>query len=247
MKQERTRWGYLLACASVPAIALALVGCTTTGGKVIPEPPVVTAASVTTPTGVLVANQANRVTVTATVVDLTATVQAVTADLSQIGGPVSQPLVFDGATNTWSTTLAVTPTVSGVQQVTVTATDGNLLTGEATDSVIVTTSGFSVPPVITNPTAIGSFVAGFVSQLVASVTVTDVQGTVQGVTVDLTEIGGLPDQPLQQTGQDPSLWVFSGPVTPPDTGTFVIIFSATDNLGGVGTASTVVAVNAPLP
>lgn len=249
MTRNRTLCKHLLAGASLAAMAL-LVGCPGTDGtNPIIVPPVVAAASVTTPNGLVVQNQANTITVTATVVDISGTTQAVAADLSQIGGPAAQPLVFDNITNTWSSSLAVTPTVVGTRRVTITATDSNNRTGSAVATVSVTSSGgSSTPPTLSNPTVIGSPISTFASQIAIAVTVISPTSTaIQVVIADLSAVGGLPNQLMTVSQQNPNVWVASVVVIPPSPGTFTVSFQATDILGGVGTTSTTVVVNAPTP
>lgn len=210
-------------------------------------PPTVTAASATAPSGNLTLNQAGIVTVRVTVLAGTGTVESVSANLSAVGGPAAMPLVFDSTTNLWSASLTVVPTVSGSRRVTVTAVDSNNLTSQFTATINVVTSGGggNVPPQLSNATATGSLVAGFVSQVSVSVTATDADGTVTSVIADLSQVGGFNNQQLTQSSTNTTQWAFTGLVTPTATGTRTITFEAVDNGGATGTAvATILVVSA---
>lgn len=100
-----------------------------------------------------------------------------------------------------------------------------------------------VPPTITGAAVSGTLVQGRATTITASATVVDTDGTVVGVTVDLSAIGGQQAQPLT-LGQN-NLWSFSGTVTPPAAGQQAVIFLATDNAGLTSTATVTVTVATP--
>jgi hypothetical protein len=216
---------------ALPAAMVLVVGCQPVGGTIL-FPPTILSASVTTLAGSLTVDQAASVTLSATVVDPSGTITSVIADLSQIGGNGAVPLTLSTVADTWSTTAVVLPAVSGTGQVVVTASSSTNLTAQATATINVASTGGNISPVLTEPMVIGTLLTNTDSSIDVSVVVTDVDGTVQSVVADLSQIGGLAGEPLFPSGQDPTLWTFSGLVNPPTSGTLTVAFLATDNMGG---------------
>ncbi len=246
MKRERMAGTSLMAAST--AMILLSTGCPGPSDGSLAVPPEVTSASVTVAGGALALNQAASVTITATVVDLGATVVAVVADLTELGGPAGVPLAPGTAPGTWSTTQTVTPTQQGTRTVTITATNSAGQTGQGTATINVGgSSGTNAPPQLSNPTIVGTLTANISSTVILSVTATDPDGAVASVAVNLSNVGGLPAQPMTRSAQDPSIWTFTGPLTPTTTGTQIIQFLAVDNLGATATASLVTPVNAVSP
>ncbi len=247
MRQEQI-WCTCLLAGLATALVVLVAGCPGSG-NIGPKlfPPQLTGAAVAATGGTLTQNQVNAVRASASAVDIDGTVKTVTVDLSAIGGPGALPLAFDTASNLWIATTTVTPTVAGSRRATFTAVDNNGLSGTATATIDVVGGGGNGAPLLTNPTATGALNANFVSQVTVSVTVTDTGGTITGVTADLLSVGGLNNQPLTLSATPGGLWSFTALVIPPSSGQKTITFTATDNLGATGTASTTVTVVTPLP
>jgi hypothetical protein len=135
--------------------------------------------------------------------------------------------------------------------VTITALDSNNLTDQATATINVINPGGNgdgnLPPQLTNAVASGSLVANFVSQVTVSVQATDPDGSIAGVTADLSQIGGSNNQLLTQSITNTAVWSFTGQLVPPSTGTQTILFEATDNQGATGTATTMILVGTATP
>lgn len=226
------------------ALAGLLIGCPPSppppGGQVF-SPPTVTGAAVN---GVLTQGQASAIEVTVTASDSDGLVEAVSADLRRIGGSQAQPLEPQD-NNLWRWGGVVVPPDAGTQRVFVIATDDDRLTDSfAVDVTVFSETDGPIPPEISNLAVTGSLTTGLSSAIVISATVLDPDGTVQAVTADLLQVGGVSDQPLTQgTG---NLWTFNGTLVPTVTGTRTITVNAVDNQGNVGSQTTTIVVSDPL-
>jgi hypothetical protein len=190
-----------------------------------------------TAAGRLVRNQEGTVTVSCTATDSDGAVQSVRADLSSIGGPSTRSLALSGGVWTWSG--PVTPTAAGTRTIAFIATD-NLGASATTSAAIAVATNQS--PVVTAPAATGTLVRTQAGTLSVSCQAGDPDGTVQSVRADLSAVGGSATQSLTFSS---GAWTWSGTVTPTVAGTRTITFTAFDNQGASGSASTTIAVAAP--
>ena len=183
----------------------------------------------------LVANQTAAVTVSCTAANPYAAVQSVVADLSWLGGSKSQALA-QGAGDTWSWTGNIFPSSLGDMVVTFTAldVDGRIARAQMTLSIT------QIAPLVSNVTVSGFLQAGLTSPITVSCQAVD-DGTVAGVTADLSAIGGPASATLSYLATQ---WFWSGPVTPSNAGNKTVTITATDNDGVPGSASVTVLVNA---
>lgn len=239
------RWILLGASLGIVLVA----GC-----PITPSPVRFQGAAVVSDTGSLVVNQANTVTVSTSVLDAEATVETVTVDLSAIGGPGTLPLPRAVTPNLWSVTLTVTPADLGTQQVNFTARDSNGSFGFNTISVEVVATGgggggngTNAAPVLANAFVDTELLVGVPRSVLVAVTATDTDGTVQAVTADLRQIGGLENQVLTLSGTEENRWSATPTLTPPVAGTPTIVFTAIDNGGATRSLSTTTVVNNPIP
>ncbi|HUW81642.1 MAG TPA: SUMF1/EgtB/PvdO family nonheme iron enzyme [Phycisphaerae bacterium] len=135
----------------------------------------------------------------------------------------------------WSSSLR-NPTVSPSSTMiyTLTVTDSASPPQTDTDTVTITVNPpGNDPPEITHPSASGSLTEGQEGTVTVSCTATDTDGTVVSVTANLSQIGGSPTQALANTTGN--TWQWSGPVTPPSSGSKTITFTATDDDGAADT------------
>jgi hypothetical protein len=190
--------------------------------------------------GSLFEGQTGTISVACEVVAQGTSVQSVVADLSQVGGPAAQPLDKSGTSYTWSG--PVTANSTGTKTITFTASDGAGVTGTATATIAVA-APTNQPPTLTQPDVSGSLVATQSGSVLVSCTATDADGTVRSVVADLTEIGGDATQSLTQNGD---VWSWTGPVTPPTTGTKSVTFTATDDQGATTTDNATIDVGVPV-
>jgi len=135
----------------------------------------------------------------------------------------------------WSSSLrnpTVSPSSTTTYTLTVTDSASPAQTDTAQANITVNPSGNSAPE-ITDPSASGSLTEGQQGTVTVSCTATDTDGTVVSVAADLSQIGGSSSQALSNSSGD--TWQWSGPVTPPSSGSKTITFTATDDDGATDT------------
>lgn len=213
-------------------------------------------------TGSLTLGQPSTITLSCTVSDPDGTIQSVAADFSAIGGPKGVMLKASGKVWIWSG--IVTASIAGSGLIVFTASDDMSVVATQTTSVVVpsdapgTLTTANQPPTVSGLTITGDLIEGQSCSVTISCTTSDPDGTVESVTVNLTQIGGPASQTLTNNGiwmagdntvvpngsttGSGGQWTWSGTVTPGVTGSRTIVVSATDDKLAVATAAANVVV-----
>ena len=117
---------------------------------------------------------------------------------------------------------------------------GDCAAGETCENSTCVSAGTNTVPQFGDASATGGLTAGISATVTVGCTVTDSDGFVATVAVDLSSIGGNLVQELSHTSGDQ--WEWSGPVAPLSTGEQAITFAAVDNDGGIATAQATIIV-----
>jgi hypothetical protein len=220
-------------------VAVALLGVGGCSGAAVTGWSGLAESTVTSP---LVRGLSQTVDVTCRIqADQAASVASVSADLSGVGGPAAQPLT-KGESDTWTWSGKLVPTQAGERTVTlrVRTSDGQDHTGTAT--VLVnepdgTSDGSGAdpnnqPPKVSGEAASTTGIEGVNGAAAVSCTATDADGTVVGVTADLSAVGGAAGVDLTHGSGDQ--WAWEGRLTPKAEGDYTIPIVATDDDGATG-------------
>ncbi len=179
--------------------------------------------------GTLTGAQEKTITVSFVVVDPDDAVQLVTADLSAIGGLAAQAMALDtnpdrAAQGYYTATVTLTPPLSGDRVLHLHATDNDGLTTTADWTVSVVNN----PPTLGIPSFQGPLGAGQNCLVTVACTPADIDGTIAGVTADLTNIGG----GVQSLSQGLNgTWSWTGTVHPATADVETVGLTVTDNIG----------------
>jgi outer membrane protein assembly factor BamB len=192
--------------------------------------------------GDLIGATETEVTVRCVVEDLDgAAYPAVQVDLSAIGGAAAQVLAPDpGMPNRFVWTGLLTPPAHGTYPVLFTATDADNLVENLSYNVTVQ----NAVPQLGILSVAGRPVVNQDSPVTISVTANDVDGTVTGVTADLSQIGG-PAAPQALTPAGGDIWNLTATVHATALGVWPVDIVATDDYGGTVKATGQVTVVGP--
>jgi hypothetical protein len=185
--------------------------------------------------GILFEGTKGAVTVSCIAADPDVGLASVRADLTAIGGSSTQSLALSAGRYTW--TGEVTPLARGSRTITFTAVDTQAATASTTTTIEVAAP--NAAPSVTNASATGDVVLNQSCSVTVACDAADSDGTVQSVTANLTAIGGSSAQTLLLDGGH---WTWTGSVTPATTGARTVTFTATDDAGQTGSASTTITV-----
>lgn len=169
-------------------------------------------------------------------------VQSVWADLSSIGGPPSQPLLF--LQDRWVWSGSITPTADGAKTIVLTARD-NSRGVQVTVDLPVTVAPVHQPPAATSPLLIGDLAQGRKGFLTATCAVDDPDGKIVDATADFSAVGGSANAHVCM--QNDQLTICQN-VIPLSPGEKTIAITLTDDKGASTTVSGTVTVepgNAP--
>jgi hypothetical protein len=190
-------------------------------------------------------------TITAT--DSDGTIASVTVDLSSgLGGGSAEAMLDDGnngdasaGDNIYSLRWYVDPAqvTAGAHNLTVTATDDDTIT--ATDTIPVTVDT-NVAPTVSNETAAPDPVEVGLS-VTLTVDATDDSPPLASVVVDLSSIGGAPNQAMTNIGGDTYQYIHPIPGTGVTTGSKNLTVTATDSGSASNTGSISLTVNPNTP
>ncbi len=189
-----------------------------------------------TPTNIL-NNVPNIITISVVASDSNGSITGVTANLSPVGGSASFSLANTGGNN-WSGTYTVAAGVSiGVKTIYITATDDSTFSRSISDTITVVdgANGISMTGLVMSPAVLTNNKDRL---LTVSLTVADSNGTISGVTADLSSIGGSSAQAMSSTGgggYQVSYLVDSSSLS---AGSYALSIRATDNSGNTRTLTT---------
>lgn len=194
------------------------------------------------------ANGSSTTTLTCSASDADGNLSGVTADLSSIGGASAAQLtnVSGGIWRLTGVTVAIGTTLSA-KSIQVTATDSSSASTSNTASITPTTPP-NLPPVVSGCSfSPASIIANGVAATTLTCTVTDTDGNLSGVSVDLSAVGGSTAAPMASAGGN--LWQRTLIKAPAATavGSKTITVKAMDSAKKTGTSSATLSVTGAPP